>query len=120
MRPLSRASVAYIAGKIITNSRANRVFDFSAGKDVEFRGEISASSVDIQTTDGKCQVSGGAYGSNYSLYDFSTAAEIELEISGRNFKGTDAATKSKFEGSVTGKTVTIVDSKPAGTYLYDL
>ena len=79
------------------------------GKDIEFEGSISASSVDVQLKNtGGVQIIGGAYGNKFSLNNLPEGSAIDLQIDGKVFSGHDHKTKG-FE-----------DTKPPGIYTYEI
>lgn len=109
MTPSARASIAFIAGVLISRSRSSAVYDFSRGKYVLFSGNVNKSSVSIYDHDVGCHISGGGSEKQFSLYHHGGSHHMQLNIKGNTFSGYDYGSRSSFSGQVSGNTINLYD-----------
>ena len=79
-------------------------------------GTIKGTTVEIMDCDRECKF----MGTLPTLFDFGTNTALSLEISGKNFSGTDKASGMYFTGMIQGSQVKLYDYAESREFLYDL
>ena len=76
MKDSSRATIAYIAGRVINNSKSSSVYDYSKSKHINISGEINTKQVNVYNYEKGCHFSGNRSRSNYSIYNYGDGCHI--------------------------------------------
>jgi hypothetical protein len=120
MNAHTRRAVAYIVGRLASDSAATGVSDLSeSNRRYRFSGRVNTEEVNVYDHDESCHVAGAPS----SLYHFGNRAHIELAMNGAQFSGYDFDSAHHFNGSVQDKRVRVVrlyDSEHDGDFLYEL
>ena len=66
----TRSTIAYIAGKIISNTTSTSLYDSKQRKYIEFSGTIDKATINIYNFDVKNYYSGNYSGDHYSIYSY--------------------------------------------------
>ena len=120
MKPNPRASIAFIAGSLITQIQPSSIYDNSQGKHINISGDIQSDYVKIYDHDQGCYISGTGINGSYSLYHHGDGHNINLEIEGNSFRGTDSSTSCDFNGNINGNSISIYDRENGSNFEYDI
>src|SRR4051812_20645845 len=102
MKPATRACVAYVAARLITQTRASSVYDYGRSKYLSVDGDISDKNVNVYDYGRGCYISGSGHNGEFDLYDYGNSRYVQLKVRGRHFKGYDYDTSQHFSGEVSG------------------
>jgi hypothetical protein len=120
MNAHTRRVVAYIAGRLASDSTATGVSDLSeSSRRYRFSGRVGTEEVNVFDHDEGCHIAGAPS----SLYHFGNGAHIQLAMDGAQFSGYDFDSAHHFNGSVQDKRVRLVhlyDFEHDGNFLYEL
>jgi hypothetical protein len=120
MNAHTRRAVAYIAGRLASDSTATGVSDLSeSSRRYLFSGRVNTEDVNVYDHDTGCHIAGAPS----SLYHFGNGAQIELSMDGAQFSGHDFDSGHYFHGSVQAKRVRLVrlyDFEHEADFLYEL
>ena len=67
MNKESKATIAYIVGKLISKKNTSSIYDYEQAKHINISGEVNEKNVNIYNYDKGCHYSGSNSGSNYSI-----------------------------------------------------
>lgn len=107
MHPNTRALVAFIAGRVVSRGDESAIFDFSAGKTLQFDAHVTPNLVDVTLKGAGASISGSSVDGRYTLYERNTSSYVDLTISGSRFRGVDRKTRESFSGEVSGPNVSL-------------
>lgn len=114
-----RRAIAYIAARAATGYRTSSLYDYDAGKHVNFSGEVSDSGVSIYDFEASCHISGSRADGSFSLYHFGSGGHLQLTVeAGGEFSGYDYSSSGHFRGAVTGHSVNIYDYRTGQYFNY--
>ncbi len=116
MKKYTRASIAFIAGSLISNIRNSSIYDYSMSKHLNISGEISPSKINIYDYERKCYIGGNIP----SLFDYGNNKHINLEINGNHFEGYDYDTQKHFSGEVVDNSISLYDYETSRYYSYSI
>lgn len=116
MQAHTRRAIAYIAGRLISSSRASAVYDYSESRYVNFSGDVSFQNVNVYDYDQRCYVSG----SLGSLYHYGNRSYVQLDVNGTNFRGYDYDTRNNLSGNVSGSAVSLYDYGTSAYFNYSV
>lgn len=108
----SRACIAYIVARAISDSSSSHAYDYTRSKYIAFSGDVSSHGVNVYDYGRRCYCSG----SLSQLYDYGNRKHIDLEIRGDQFSGFDYASGKSFKGSVSGDSVSLYDYETSQFY----
>ena len=111
-----RRAVAYIAGRLVTNSDSAAIYDASEGRFVNFSGQVTPQNVNIYDYDERCFIGG----TPSSLFHYGDSQFIQLNINGRQFSGFDFGSAQHFSGSVQARNVTVYDYEHGNYFNYSI
>jgi hypothetical protein len=112
-----RRAVAYIGGRMISDSTATSVYDYDAGSYFSIDGEVSTTRVNVYDYSRSCYLDGNPP----SLYDYGQSQFFDLELKGgQKFSGYDYGSSSFFDGEVKGDAVSIYDYGTGNYHDYSL
>lgn len=114
MTPQTRRAVAYIVGRLSSNSRATAVYDNDQGNHFMFSGQVGPGRISIYDYAAGVHVTG----TPGSLYHYGNNAHLNLSLRGRSFSGYDFHTGSHFSGTVSGSSVSIYDHQSSRYFNY--
>jgi hypothetical protein len=97
--------VAYVAGRIVSGSTANSLYDYARSKHAMFSGNIDGQTVSIYDHERGCHFGGTLPG----LYDYGRGVHVQLNINGDRFTGYDYGDTEHFSGTVNGQQVQVYD-----------
>jgi hypothetical protein len=100
-----RAGVAYIAGRLISGSDSNHVYDYSRGRYVTMSGDVEDRSVHVYDYESRAYITG----SGDNLYHYGERCHISLSVSDDTFTGYDYGTRTHFTGTVNGGAISLYD-----------
>jgi hypothetical protein len=116
----ARASVAFIAGKLISRTESNFLYDQTRAKAVVFSGSISPMHVQVYNHNIDGFISGNGSTDNMNLFDHSRGAAVQLRLNGNQFSGFDFGTGTHFQGNMTGTAITFFDFGESNYFGYTL
>lgn len=116
MKPGTRACVAYIAGRAISESSASHVYDYSQSKYIAFSGSVDGASANVYDYDRRCYCAGNLS----QLFDYGNRAYLEIRIEGDRFSGYDYDSRKHFEGTVSGASISLYDYDTSAYYSYSV
>lgn len=117
MTPSIRTGIAYVAGCLILKKTFSALRDESQGSLIAMAGSFSNGNIDVHNQESGATIMGMAMDNLASFSQTPENLSVTLQLTGVDFKGTDAATKRSFNGSVTGLTVKLYDYDE-GKYFY--
>jgi len=120
MKNSQRASIAYIAGKLISSKKRTSVYDYSQSKHIMFSGSITSSKVAIYEHDRGCHIKGSGNNGKLNLYHYGDSHHITLDIKGNTFKGYDFGSSCHFSGKVNNSSIAIYDYGVSSHFNYVL
>ena len=109
MQPKLRTTIAFIAGRVITGRELSSIYDHLQGKSVQFESTFSPNYISVFNADRGCYTAGPMEGGILDLYDYGHQHLIDLQISGRTFKGWDDLASCGFSGEVNGEEISFLD-----------
>ena len=116
----SRASIAYLAGCLITERDASAVFDLNRGRLVNISGLTRQGMVNVYDNERQCHISGRGQQGVFKLYDFGKRAYVDLRLTGNEFSGLDQDSSSQFKGHVDDLKVILSDDQDSSRNSYIL
>ena len=116
MNPSARASIAYVAARVITGKDSGHIYDYSQTKYINIAGSVGGKSVSVFDYSRKCYFSGQLP----SLYDYGQGAYVTININGSSFSGFNYRTKSHFTGTISGSNVSFYDYEVRQYFNYTL
>lgn len=118
MRDNSRASIAFLATKILLPSFGNTsMYDYGARQYVFFTFQKSVSRLSVYDYGRRCYISG--YGNSY--YDYGRHSFIRIEnVKNNSLIGYDYETHSHFSASIRNQTLWMYDYENRQYYSYGL
>ena len=116
MREHVRASIAYIAGKLISGSESGSVFDYATSRYIQFSGTVSEENVSIYDYSRSCYISGAPQ----NLYHYGDSHYVSLTIDGQSFKGFDYGTNTYFSGNVSVRNISLFDYGEGKYFQYSI
>lgn len=130
MNPETKASVAYIAGRLILKSESASLYDHSRSKQISFSGYVTPTDVDVtmelpEIPEGWRVYSQNASGSEQSvylyLYNEPTMKHIELSVSNKGyFSGYDLDPQRSFTGFADDNGIFLKDIDFPDQYMYSI
>ncbi len=118
MQPKLRTTIAYIAGKLITEINTYSIYDHLQSKSVNFEGNVAPNHVTVFSDDRGCYTSGPGEENIFDLHDYGVGHLIDLQINGNKFKGYDDYTRFNYNGEVNGKDISFYDDGEEKTFLF--
>jgi hypothetical protein len=112
----SRARIAYVAGRIITNRNASSIFDYTRGRYKLMSGRADSASVSVFDHERGSHLTG----SGTSFFDHEKGFHISLHITGNKFSGFDYESSSHYSGTVSGNTISVFDYGEGGFTQYSI
>ncbi len=116
MKAHTRRAVAYIAGRVVSESSSSAVYDYSIGGYTNFSANISHAQISAFDYDESCYISGSLPG----LYHYGNSAHLNLQLQGDQFNGYDYDTSSHFSGRVNGRSVSVYDYEHGQYFNYSI
>jgi len=117
----TRRAVAYIVGRLVTDTHSGTVYDYSAKAYFSFSGEVSPSQIAVYDSMVRCGIN-GAEGNGggiiplgkpslreFFLYHYGNAKHLSVEITGGRFQGYDYDSGRHYSGFVNGNLITLFD-----------
>jgi len=101
-----RASIAYIAARLISASTVTGVFDQSQLRRVFLSGTVDRAVISAYDHERNCFITGAGDGTHYSLFHQGEGLHISLDIQEGAFWGHDYGRSTRFDGTVEGNAVT--------------
>jgi len=99
-----RRAMAFIAAKL-NGSLATSVYDYSESKHFLFSGSVGTDHVSVYDHTQNCHVTGTLP----VLFHHGRRQHVDMDLDGNQFSGLDHGTGSRFEGSVSGRMVSLFD-----------
>lgn len=119
MKQNSRASIAYIAARIISHKRASSVYDYSLSRHLSIDGSID-NNINVYDYVQGCHISGSGISGNYDLYHYGDKHHINLKINGNEFEGYDYGSSCHYSGNVNGNSISLYDYGESKYYRYSI
>jgi hypothetical protein len=116
----TRAVIAYIAGRLITDKDAKSVYDYTEEVTSNFSGTVTSEEINILDEAEGCSITGKRDGSKFSLLHHGDGSTFDLEIKGVNYEGFDVADGNHFNGNVKKETVSLYTYSDGYYYTYQL
>jgi hypothetical protein len=105
-----RLCVAYIAGRLISGSESNNIYDSSLGRYVFLSGNVGSRRIRVHDSLRDCDVTGeGGQRTGYALYDHGASHHLSFRTSGERFEGYDFGSTCHFRGHVDGNSISLYD-----------
>ena len=120
MKVNTRAVIAYIAGRLITDRAAKSVYDYTSEVTSSFSGTVTSEEIDVFDETEGCSITGKPEGSKFSLLHHGDGNTLDLEIKGVLYEGFDTADGNHFNGNVKKDTVSLYDYSDGYYYTYQL
>jgi len=121
MKANVRACTAFVAGCLISERRALKLYDHAQARTIHFSAiMIERSQVNVYVHDDNFHFSGTGSGNRFSLYHHGQRHHVDLQIMGNSFEGYDSGTGSNFSGTVNGSTISVVDFGAEDYFRYSL
>jgi hypothetical protein len=122
MNPLTRACIAYIAGRLVSEEGSSSIYDHSQKVRISFDGIVTPANVDVCDETKKCCFSGSGHDSRFYLCDRSGLYHVDLKIVDNTFEGYDYSASCDFIGKVNGTSISIreCDLYTVEVYNYEL
>ncbi len=121
MKASIRPVVAYVAGRLVSDTNASSVYDYDRGRHVNMSGTVSNQQVNVYDYDRGCHFGGSGNGGHFSLYHYGDGhhVNLDLEADGR-FRGYDYGSGSHFNGKVNGRSISLYDYDTAQYYSFSV
>jgi hypothetical protein len=120
MKPNPRASIAYIAGCLISRITASALYDQAQDRQIAMSGRFGYDTVEVHDHDAGCHIVGMKNGAELSLYHSGEEHKMSLKINGNQFTGHDSGSNCSFNGSVQGNAVRIYDYGQGAYFSYSI
>jgi hypothetical protein len=118
MKPNVRRVIAYIAARLILRENLESIYDYTTSQHYRIAGIVDDASLAVYDYSCSCDITGKSNGSRYSLFHFGESTHITLSVFGHKFKGFDFGSGCEFDGVISGRSVTVSDSRDGTTYRY--
>lgn len=115
-----RAALAYIAGRLVSRTKACGVYDHSRFRQVIMDGTVKGPMVAIYDHDQLCHISGSGNGLQYILFHHGKHRPVCLTLEGSGFCGHDYGRSTRFRGSVEGDFISVCEDGTARQFGYTL
>ena len=101
----TRAAVAYVAGRLVSEDNSAYIFDYARNLYLSLAGTVTPGLVQVYDRGRLCQISGT---SNF-FYDFGAKTRVLLHMTDSVFDGYDYNSGFVFQGRVIGPHVKLFD-----------
>jgi len=112
--------IAFVAGKLMGNQDARRVFDVALGASTDFSGNISPGGVFLLDLRTKQRVVGHGTPDSLSLAYGTNPVTLSFRETDKTFEGYDTESNVSFSGSVLGRSVTLFDEDERKHFVFEL
>jgi len=109
MNPHTRACIAYVAGRLVSNKSASSVFCYTKSKHMMIDGTVKTNNIDVFDYDRGNHFGGSGNSGKFDLFDYGESYHVELKVSGNKFEGFDYASSNHFSGDVSGGNISLYD-----------
>lgn len=120
MRANMRATIGYIAIRLVSNQEVSSIYDQSQGTFLRIEGTITNSHIQVYDYESNCRIDGNKNGDTFFLHHHGEGYNVELIINGSELSGYDYCTSNRFTGSVSGHSVQIYDFDSGSYHHYNL
>jgi hypothetical protein len=120
MKHHTRAAVAYIAGRLITNRQSYSLYDHSRCVHTAIGGIVEPERIAAFDHERGAHLSGSKVGDSLSLYDYADGVHLSLRIEGAKFSGYNYSTSTHFSGSVKDNVISLLDYTDSLVYTFSI
>lgn len=120
MEPGLRASIAYVAGRLVAGRDAAGVYDYGRSRFVSLRGLLDEREINVYDQERGCFLHGNVHGSRYSLFHHGEGHHVDLELDRDVFRGYDHRSACFFEGRVHARSIVLFDTEENGYFEYSI
>lgn len=113
----ARATIAYIAGRLVSGRRTSSVYDHGRSGYFNLSGPVSPQRVNVYDYGRSCHISGRPT----NLYDYGRSCYVQLKVKpDGKFDGYDYGSSSHFSGKVSGRRVSFYDYETSSYFDYQV
>src|SRR5260370_24568435 len=83
----TKASIAYVAGRLLSGKETTSIYDYSQSKHILFSGTVNQQAVNVYDHARGCHFGGTWDGTTFNLYDYAGKHHVSLTLKHDEFRG---------------------------------